>query len=161
MALERWLEKIENVQSVEDYLDNGGTVSGPSSLEFAARTRTAYAKFAGRILPTGRQATQLLNDPALQVYPGRGMHCVFDSSKSLCTTHGESEPHLGQCRSGCSNIARTDDDIVELQHRVHRLSELAEADGLAPSVRYQRVSLVLGPLRAAMDEHERVADDAE
>lgn len=159
LALERWLEQVENLESVEEYLDNGGTVSGPASSEFTTRARAAHAKFAGRILPTARQARLLLNDPTLQVYPGRGMHCVFDSSKALCATGDETEPLLGECRSGCSNIARTDDDVEALEFQAQRLAAVAENDQLAPGARYQRVALVLRPIGAAIDNHRRAAGD--
>lgn len=161
MAFERWLERIEEVDAVDAYLDAGGAVSGPAAAELIGRTRAARAKFAGRVLSTSRQAAQLLTDPVLQVHAGRGMHCVFDPAKALCAADNESSaPNLGGCRSNCANIARTDGDAFELQEIAHRLAAVAARDSLAPSVRHHRIVTALEPMRAALDEHERAVNSA-
>ncbi|RAX46271.1 hypothetical protein DQ353_20220 [Arthrobacter sp. AQ5-05] len=48
LSMERWLERIEDVQALETYLDGGGHVSGPAARELNHRTRQASAKFLGR-----------------------------------------------------------------------------------------------------------------
>lgn len=41
------------------------------------------------------------------------MHCVFTKATALCIDEQDETPSLRQCRSNCSNIARTDDDILK------------------------------------------------
>jgi len=154
LSFERWLQRIDNVQDVEYYLDNGGRLSGPAATEMEHRTRLATAKFSGRVVPTRRQAKALLSDPALQVFKGEGMHCVFNQTTALCARSAEG-PSLGECRSGCSNIARTDEDIDELKALVAELND----DLLAPPIRYQRAQLVAATLTKAIHEHERITAD--
>jgi integrase len=150
LALERWLERIEDVEELESYLDSGGRVSGPSAAELASRTRRAKARFVGRSIPTGRQADKLLQDPVLQVFKGRGMHCVFHKPSALCAKESDEGPSLGDCRSACSNIARTDGDVLELRAEVEALPE----DPLAPAIRHRRIELVKESLTDAITRHE-------
>jgi hypothetical protein len=150
LALERWLEKIEDVNELEAYLDSGGHVSGPSAAELETRTRRAKAKFVGRTIPTGRQAEKLLQDPVLQVFKGRGMHCVFHRPSALCTKGSDEGPSLRDCKSACSNIARTDEDVLEIRAEVDALPD----DPLAPAIRYRRIELVKESLTDAIMKHE-------
>jgi integrase len=154
LSFERWLEQIDNAQDADEYLDSGGRVSGPAAAEFEQRTRLATAKFSGRVIPTRRQATALLADPTLQVFKGEGMHCVYDQTTALCA-RDIGGPTLGDCRSACSNIARTDADIVELKEILTELND----DVLAPPIRYQRAQIVAARLTKAIQEHEKVIDD--
>lgn len=137
MAFEEWLHRVEHAAEMGDYLLDGGTVSGPGAEALIKRTHQANSKFVGKVLPTTRQAEGLLKDPTLQIYPGEGMHCVYNASTALCSKEGTT-PVLGECHSSCTNIARTDDDIANLQATVERLTQ----DTLAPSVRRQRVEAI-------------------
>lgn len=150
LALERWLERLEDVDEVERYLDSGGHVSGPAAQELERRTRRAKAKFGGRAMPTSRQADKLLGDPTLQVFKGRGMHCVFNKAISLCTKESDEEPRLRECRSGCGNIARTDEDIADVRMQADSLPD----DPLAPSIRYERIEKVRESLNQIIEDHE-------
>jgi integrase len=156
LAMERWLERIEQVGDLNQYLDDGGHVSGPAADELRQRTRTA-ARFLGRKIPTRRQAERLLRDPSVQIYPGDGMHCVYHQPSALCApTHSDAGPEdeapvLAQCQSACTNIARTDGDIAALDTRVQDL----KSDPLAPSIRHQRARSVAENLRTSITEHER------
>lgn len=155
LAMERWLERIEQVGDLNEYLNDGGHVSGPAADGLRTRTRTA-ARFLGRRIPTRRQAERLLRDPSVQIYPGEGMHCVYHQPSALCATAGgdtnaeDAAPVLSQCQSACANIARTDGDIEMLGTRVHDLG----SDTLAPSIRYQRAQRVAENLRMSITEHE-------
>jgi hypothetical protein len=64
------------------------------------------------VLNTARQVRDQLADPALQIYPGTGMTCVFDPSKAKCKLASQDDtrrtPDLSDFRPGCQNIARTD-----------------------------------------------------
>lgn len=148
LAMERWLERIENVANLDHYLGNGGTVSGPAAAELRIRTTSASAKFLGRHMPTSRQAEKLLADPALQVFKGLGMHCVFTSTTALCTRETD-HPSLSNCSGKCRNIARTDDDIAELE----QLRSTLATDTLAPPIRYERIRTITSELTATIDQH--------
>ncbi|TFC11093.1 hypothetical protein [Cryobacterium sp. MDB2-33-2] len=150
LALERWLERIENVEEMERYLDSGGHVSGPAATEFAMRTRLASAKFVGRIIPTKRQSAKLIEDPSVQVFQGNGMHCVFNSAAARCVGDSELSPTLDACQGSCSNIARTDADVAILIEERHQLIE----DSLAPAIRYHRVNQIRTQLNSIIDHHE-------
>ncbi|GAP60823.1 hypothetical protein AHiyo1_44190 [Arthrobacter sp. Hiyo1] len=100
LAFEQWLERIDQATDLEAYLDGGGHISGPAASELERRIRVAREKFAGRVLLTGRQARKLLQDPVLQVYPGRGLHCVFDRAKARCIREADDGPVLAECNPG-------------------------------------------------------------
>lgn len=158
LAMERWLERIDQVTDLGSYVDSGGHVSGPAATELRHRTRTAAAKFLGRRVPTHRQAAKMISDPSLQVFPGDGMHCVYRSSSALCNRDPDPSaqqppegPQLSACRSGCSNLARTDHDVVALQAQVDALNN----DFLAPSIRHQRARTISEALQATIESHER------
>lgn len=154
LSMERWLERIKDLHALETYLDGGGHVSGPAAGELDHRTRQASTKFLGRSIPTRRQASSLRADPALQVFKGAGMHCVYNQSTALCA-HDNDGPSLGECRSACSNIARTDEDIAELTELVAALT----TDTLAPPIRYQRAQQVAEVVNKSIQQHERSLSD--
>lgn len=149
LTMERWLERVEHLTDIDQYLETGGHVSGPAAKQLRERTHQATAKFQGRALPTRRQAEKLLADPSLQVFKGEGLHCVFDKAKALCTKT-EDVPNLGQCYSACGNIARTDDDILEVKTALERLPQ----DRFAPPVRHHRVQQVAQHLTDIITSHE-------
>lgn len=149
LAMERWLERIERLTDIDQYLESGGHLSGPAAEELRERTRQATSKFKGRILPTRRQAEKLLTDPSLQVFKGDGLHCVFDKTTALCTKN-EDAPNLGQCYSACGNIARTDIDILEVKEALDRLPQ----DSFAPPIRHHRTQQVAEHLTRIITTHE-------
>ncbi|MEA5456793.1 hypothetical protein SPF06_18880 [Sinomonas sp. JGH33] len=149
LAMERWLERIEGIADVDSYLEGGGHVSGPAAQKLRERTRHATAKFAGRTIPTGRQADKLLKDPVLQVFKGDGIHCVFDLLSALCTREADG-PNLGACQSACTNIARTDTDILEVKATRAQVCE----DRFAPPIRYERGRQITDRLTRIIHDHE-------
>ncbi|ABM06519.1 hypothetical protein AB0333_06410 [Citricoccus sp. NPDC079358] len=150
LAMERWLERIERITDIDQYLDAGGHVSGPAADKLRERTGRATAKFAGRPLPTRRQAEKLLQDPSLQIFKGDGLHCVFDQATALCARQANG-PDLGRCRSACANIARTDTDILQVQAS----RDLIAQDRLAPPIRYERIRQVGDRLTGIINNHEQ------
>ncbi|WP_158854314.1 hypothetical protein [Saccharothrix deserti] len=97
-------------------------------------------------MTTAKQAHDLLDNPLLQIFPGRGMTCVLDPNKALCQLFGTENstrraPDQDDCRPQCQNLAFTDANITDFQTRADRLREVV-ADPLAPS------------LRTARDRHE-------
>lgn len=132
------------------YIARGGRLSGPAAEELAHRTHSAMAKYAGRVIPTRRQADALLRaDPLLQVYPAEGLHCVFNAEKALCTREDDG-PKLADCRSSCSNIARTDADI----ERVVELAEALSQDRNAPAIRHKRALAIIAQLDDVVAAHQ-------
>jgi hypothetical protein len=151
IAFEQWLERIEHATDLDAYLDEGGHVSGPAARELERRVHGANEKFAGKAIATGRQARRLLADPLLQIYPGRGLHCVFDRSKARCINAAtDNGPALNGCQPGCANIARTDSDIEDLQARLDRTPE----DPLAPEIRHQRTNAIRNSIQSIIDTHQ-------
>ncbi|WGM22836.1 hypothetical protein QEH68_22165 (plasmid) [Paenarthrobacter sp. OM7] len=149
IAFEQWLERIDQAVDLEAYLDAGGHVSGPAAAELARRVHATGEKFSGKVLLTGRQARKLLEDPVLQVHPGRGLHCVFDLAKARCITATAEGPDLSECQPSCANIARTGQDIDELRARLERLPD----DSLAPSIRHQRTTTIRESIQGIIDTH--------
>jgi hypothetical protein len=70
----------------------------------------------GRVLTTNRQAHDLLDNPLLQIFPGKAMTCVFNPQQALCQiqrAEGDTRrtPDQSDCRPTCNNLAYTDADI--------------------------------------------------
>ncbi|GAA3320671.1 hypothetical protein [Arthrobacter ramosus] len=155
LAFEQWLERIDQATDLEAYLNTGGHLSGPAAGELEQRVRVAREKFAGKVLLTGRQARKLLQDPVLQVYPGRGLHCVFDRAKARCipATDGGG-PVLTGCQPDCANIARTGSDIDELRARLAGIPD----DSLAPLIRHQRTTAIRESIQSIIETHQNHDD---
>lgn len=51
---------------------------------YKQRVRTAPLKYAGRMLRTGREARDLLANPAIQIVKSAGLTCVADPYRALC-----------------------------------------------------------------------------
>jgi hypothetical protein len=153
IAFERWLTRMDEFGAAEEYLDSGGRLSGPAASAFESRTRAANQRFAGRTIATLRQAHRLLDDASVQIFAGRGMHCVFDRSKSLCA-RGQEHPSLTKCQEGCQNLVRTDADVDQLREDLRNIKEIRATDDLAPSVRWARLDAVAEQLQTAIAAHE-------
>lgn len=156
-AFEIWLLRLEQLTDAERRLRDGEHVSGPAARPYRERVDQVNRRFAGRILTTSRQVHDLLANPALQIYPGTGMTCVFDPAKAKChLAKGDEDnrrtPDLGDCRPGCQNIARTDRDIEHVHQQITELTELVE-DPLSPAPRHERERRELVRLRSILDEH--------
>jgi hypothetical protein len=150
LAFELSLERIDQATDLEAYLDVGGHLSGPAAGELEQRVRGTSEKFAGKVLLTGRQARKLLRDPLLQVYPGRGLHCVFDRPKARCIMDTDDGPLLSGCQPDCAKIARTGPDIegTPRQARSHA-GRLA-----APPVRHQHTTAIRESIQSIIETHQ-------
>src|SRR5207245_2939246 len=82
------------------------------------------------------QARHLVTDPALQVFPGRAMHCVLNQTTAMCQLREGPDhtatPDVDDCRPRCPNIARTDTDIEALRTDLRRIADRLD-DPLAPA----------------------------
>lgn len=152
IAFERWLTRMDEFKAAEEYLDSGGRLSGPAAAAFESRTRRANQRFAGRTVATLRQAQRLLDDASVQIFTGRGMHCVFDKSKSLCA-RGQKHPSLTKCQEACQNLVRTDADVDQLREDLRNIREIRTMDVLAPPVRWARFDSVAEQLQTAIAAH--------
>lgn len=153
IAFERWLTRMDDFRVAGEYLDSGGRLSGPAASAFESRTRAANQRFAGRTVATLRQAQRLLDDASVQIFAGRGMHCVFDRSKSLCA-RGQMHPNLTKCQEGCQNLVRTDADVDQLREDLRDIKEIRAIDDLAPPVRWARLDAVAEQLQTAIAAHD-------
>jgi len=157
-AFETWLLRLEQLTDAEHRLRDGEHVSGPAAPRYRERVGQASQRFTGRVLTTGRQVRDLLANPALQVYPGTGMTCVFDPAKAKChLTRGDDDasrtPDLSDCQPGCQNIARTGQDIEHIRRRAAELTQVT-SDPFSPAPRHEREHRELTRLRAIIAEHD-------
>lgn len=161
LAFEDWLLRSETIADIQASIEAGEQVSGPAADEFLRRVADADRRFAGRVHPTVRTANKALENSSLQVFKGRGMHCVMDASKAACAVtplgrSNEMTPDIDGCKPQCQNIARTDDDIAELRADADRLEEVA-SDPLAPAIRTARERAEAARLRTIVAQHEQKA----
>jgi integrase len=158
-AYEEWLFRLEQLREQHERLSAGDHVSGPAADAYRHRVHTAHAKFAGRVLTTARQAHDMLDNPLLQIFPGRAMTCVLNPQQALCQLFksegaARSTPDRDDCRPTCKNLAYTDYNIAELQARANRLREIV-ADPLAPSPRATRERHELDRIERIIRRHHQ------
>jgi hypothetical protein len=161
-----FLMRLEQVAENAQELESGEYVSGPAADRYRDRVRDGNDRFAGRVFRTAQSARAVLKNPALQVFPGDGVTCVYDASRALCELTREGDlrttPTLSDCRPNCGNLARTDRDIAVLRADMDRLSERVD-DSLSPSIRHRREAQQLESLHRVIDAHEhaRIASAAD
>jgi len=158
LAFEQWLDRIDTLADAHERLNADEHVSGPAAAEYRARV-TASPRFAGQVLRTGRHAQSLLNNPELQIFPGKGMTCVLDPAKAACRLAGNEvgtrrTPDLDDCRPTCANIARTDTDIDYVRSQADALADIV-ADPLAPPIRHGREQRELARLHQIITRHDQ------
>ncbi|MGW4272689.1 hypothetical protein ACWEGQ_10045 [Streptomyces seoulensis] len=157
LAFEEWLARLDDLTDAHDRLQTGEHVSGPAADTYRNRV-SASTRFAGRVLRTGREASTLLTNPDLQIFPGKGMTCVLDPARAACrlSTHERGNrrtPDLDDCKPSCVNIARTDRDIEFLREQADALQTQVD-DPLAPPIRHAREQHELTRLRQIITTHQ-------
>jgi hypothetical protein len=158
-AVEEFLLRLDELAEDAERLERGEHVTGPAADDYQRRVGAARDKFAGRVLQSSQQVRAITANPALQVFPGRGVTCVFDSRTAACELPPASSgsarrtPALDDCRPHCANIARTDRDIDELRVDVDRLTRVV-VDPLAPPMRHRREENTLRELTAIVEVHD-------
>jgi hypothetical protein len=158
IAFERWLARLDELDEA-DRVNEGGHVSGPTADAYRSRVAGGASRFAGRVIRSGKAARHVLANPSLQIYPGRGMTCVFNAATALCelvpsTDHARHTPDTDDCRPNCRNIARTDADIGDIRAEAADLREFVD-DPASPPLRLARERQRLDRLQATIAEHER------
>ncbi|ATL69437.1 hypothetical protein [Nocardia terpenica] len=156
-AFEDFLARIDELAEDHRALQTGERVSGPAADNYRLRISAAHKQFAGHVLTTGKHARDLLGNPLLQIFHGKGMTCVFDATKAACQLRGSADdplttPDISDCRPRCPNIARTDRDITEIRTRRDELAEII-SDPLAPPIRHQREQNELDRLDTILENH--------
>jgi hypothetical protein len=164
LCFEDWLLRLEQFADAQARLGDGEHVSGPAAGEYRRRLGEVHALFAGRVVHTTRQARNLLADPALQVFPGHGMHCVFNQTTALCQLRDGNDdrltPDVEDCRPRCPNIARTGADVAILRADLRRLEQALD-DPLAPAPRHARDQARAERLRAVIARHDQHQPETE
>jgi len=156
-AFEEWLDRVDTLADAHERLNDGEHVSGPAATAYRARVGTA-SRFAGQTVRTRRDATVLMANPELQIFPGKGMTCVLDPAKAACRLAGDEHgtqrtPDIDDCRPHCANIARTDRDIDHLRVTANQLHDLVH-DPLAPPIRHAREQHELDRLTRIITSHD-------
>lgn len=159
LAFERWLARLEDLEEADRRLKAGEHVSGPAADAYRSRVAGGVRKFAGRVLRTGQEARHVMANPSLQIYPGKGMTCVFSFPTALCELEPALDdarvtPDTDDCRAACRNIVRTEENIDELRAEAAEL-RLIVADEASPAIRWGRERRRLAHLESLIAEHER------
>ncbi|MGN2638822.1 hypothetical protein ACTD5D_22165 [Nocardia takedensis] len=158
LAFERWLARLDELDEADRRLADGEHVSGPAADAYRTRVAGGSSRFAGRVIRGGRQARHILANPSLQIYPGKGMTCVFNAATALCelapsVDDARHTPDTTDCRPTCRNIARTDTDITELRAEADNLRAALD-DPASPPIRLARQRLRLDHLDKILDQHD-------
>ncbi|MGW9181583.1 hypothetical protein ACWGPE_18620, partial [Agromyces sp. NPDC055658] len=159
MAREEASALIDTIEETRRDLEAGGGVSGPAAqrlLSVVDRTKG----FNGTYL-SDKEIRRLKADTSLTVHdnPESFLTCMFDPNRALCrrTTHGQiAEPRLDDCQRNCSNVARTDRHITNLEHAVQRLRCEANSP-LTPKPLALRLQSRADTFTAIIDEHRTTA----
>ncbi len=157
-AYEDWLFRLDTLAENHRQLSQGEQVSGPAADNYRHRVNAAQKKFAGRVLTDPKYTHDLVTNPLLQIFPGRGMTCVFDPAKALCQLRPAEDdvrrtPDQDDCRPTCQNIAHTDRNIADVRRQAAELQDLVD-DHLAPSLRHHRERAELDRLRTIIRHHD-------
>ncbi len=152
-AYEDWLFRLDTLAANHHQLTQGEHVSGPAADNYRHRHRVNAAQqtFAGRVLTSATHVRDLVTNPLLQIFPGRGMTSVFDPAKALCHLRPAEDdvrrtPDQDDCRPTCQNIAYTDRNIADLRRQAAELQNVVD-DHLTPSLRHHRERAELDRLR--------------
>lgn len=156
-AFEDFLARLAELGENKRRIDSGEHVSGPAADAYRQRISAAHKQFAGFVLTSSKQARDLVGNPLLQIFHGKGMTCVFDPKQAACQLRGQVDdplttPDIDDCRPRCPNIARTDRDVDEMRRRRDELAVIV-ADPLAPPIRHQREQHELDRLTTILENH--------
>ncbi|MEV8597291.1 hypothetical protein [Streptomyces sp. NPDC052012] len=133
---EKGMALAETLTEAGERIAAGEKVTGPA----ADRYRAAAAEFSNRYAGTylgKRELRALVANPRLQVYedPKAFLTCNHDAFTALCNPDrgrsrdgDQATPNHSRCHPACTNISRTDSQIVALRREVTRIDADAEAD---------------------------------
>ena len=159
MAQEEATALFDTIEQTRRDLENGEGISGPAAKRLInAVDRTSG--FEGTYLST-KDARRLRADTNLTMYdnPDSFLTCMFDPNRALChsTTDREvAEPRLDDCQRHCSNIARTDRHMRNLELEVQRLRSEGDSS-LTPKPLALRLLSRADTFAAIIEEHDSTA----
>ncbi|MEV0401213.1 integrase [Actinoallomurus sp. NPDC050550] len=160
LAVERLEMVVEQTEEDTNLLDDGEHVSGPAADEYRVRV-VRSAPFAGQVINHARNVERLLASVDPNIHHGEGMTCVWTRQTAACERARieaglptDGQPDQAECRTTCQNLAYTDRDIVQLQHRVTAL-DATTADRLTPRPLRDRAATQATQTREIISRHER------
>jgi hypothetical protein len=143
----------DTVAALHDDLEYGGGVSGPAARRVIRAAATA-PRFVGTPI-TLASARKLLKNEDAMIYdnPHALVLCHYKRDKALCHRDGVRDtPSLDLCVPGCGNIARSDQQAVQLRDRAAILESKAAH---VPQPIGDRLRASAGRLRDLADRHGR------
>lgn len=158
--MEEALARADYLEDSHQRLENGEQVSGPAADRYTQAIHLFDRQFRGRYM-SNKQAAALRANPQLRIYdnPQQFVTCCYDQSKALChpdreTTANElRSPDVSHCQTGCGNIARTDQNISQIQEAIAR-HEAEIASPTTPIPLRGRLEQRITALQAIVDEHQ-------
>lgn len=158
--MEEVLARADYLEDAHQRLENGETVSGPAADRYTQAIHLFDRQFGGRYI-SNKQAAALRANPQLRIYdnPQQFVTCCYDQSKALChpdrqTTANElRSPDVSHCQTGCGNIARTDQNISQIQEAIAR-HEAEIASPTTPIPLRGRLEQRITALQAIVDQHQ-------
>lgn len=150
----------DTLNDAADRLEAGEHVSGPAADRFIAGVSEYAATYQGQYL-TPRQAAKLRRNPLLRIYDNseQMVACVYDATKALChpdnqrTQDQAATPDLTRCVPGCTNGARTDTHVQQIEDQMAWHQQQVDAEETPEPLRQrhrQRIEALQG---IAADHH--------
>ncbi|MCG7598028.1 hypothetical protein [Mycobacterium sp. PSTR-4-N] len=157
--MEEALARADYLEDAHQRLENGEQISGPAADRYTQAIHFFGRQFRGRYM-SNKQAAALRANPQLRIYdnPQQFVTCCYDQSKALChpdrqvTASRRRSPDVSHCQPGCGNIARTDQNVAQIEDAItqHR----AEIDSPTTPIPLRgRLEQRITTLQAVVDEH--------
>lgn len=161
--MEEALARADYLEDAHQRLESGEQVSGPAADRYTHALRLFGEQFRGRYL-SNKQAAALRANPQLRIYdnPQQFVTCCYDQAKALChpdrqvTASQHRSPDVSHCQPGCGNIARTDQNIAQIEDAITR-HKVEIASLTTPIPLRGRLQQRITALQAIIDEHHNRA----
>ncbi|GFG71477.1 hypothetical protein [Mycolicibacter senuensis] len=157
--MEEALARADYLEDAHQRLENGEQVSGPAADRYTQAIHLFDRQFRGRYM-SNKQAAALRANPQLRIYdnPQQFVTCCYDQSKALCHPDRQTaanelrSPDVSHCQPGCGNIARTDENIAQVEDAIAR-HEAEIASPTTPIPLRRRLQQRVNALQAIVDAH--------
>jgi integrase len=158
--MEEALARADYLEHAHQRLENGEQVSGPAAGRYTQAIHLFDREFRGRYM-SNKQAAALRANPQLRIYdnPQQFVTCCYDQSKALChpdrqiTASQHRSPDVSHCQPGCGNVARTDQNISQIQHAIAQ-HQAEIASPTTPIPLRGRLEQRVTALQTIVDEHQ-------
>lgn len=117
LSAEDWAHRKDTIQQLGHLLAAGESVYGPG----AKRAFTAVRRLPAAVTPA--EERRLKRDPDLVIYdnPSAIALCAYRASTALCGSKasktGLSQPDLDRCDPRCTNVVRTEGQLLQITRR--------------------------------------------